>query len=138
MRNSVRAGGGFALGRFALAFVIGAAGDDGPGAGEQGLEGGLVVDQTRLGGFAGALVRGQFDGLVGAGDIRQGLAELAGLLEQGGGGDVVAGRGVAVDGAGADPQAGAGTDAAPLVAAQLKAFAAEAAAVVVSLMDQVT
>ena len=68
-------------------------------------------------------------------DVAEALAQLRGLLEQGRGGQVLAGRVGLALAVGADPQAALTADGAPAVGAQLETLAAEAAAEVVGLVD---
>ena len=74
---------------------------------------------------------------MGGGRFRQGLAELGELALQGHACGVVACRFLGLGGVAADEHAPAGSDGAISIGAQLKPQAAQAAAVVVGLVDQV-
>lgn len=123
---------GIAPGAFLIPAIDHTAGD-----GVQGFEwSGLVVDFALV--FAlRADTAGELDSLVGSGGLVEGLGQGVGLFEQGDGGGHVAGglfRGAAPCG---DDHALSGTQGAPRVGAEFDAGAAEGAAIVVGLVDEV-
>ena len=109
--------------------------------GQGGSGGGLVVERA-LPGLQAAGVGGQAHSLVGGGRLVECLAQLLGLFGQGHAGGVVARRlrGLAqavVQTEGAEHHAACGAQGAPAVGAQLQPQAAQAATVVVGLVQQV-
>ena len=131
-------GGGVLLLGVALGGVLILAVDHAAGYGVQGFDrGGFVVDPAFALALA-ALVAGKLDGVVGAGGLVEGSGEGVGLFEEGHGGGHVAGAlpGVGV-GPGGHDEALLGAQGAPGVGAQFNAGAAQGAAVVVGLVDEV-
>ncbi len=136
VRHPVVARAGTALGRRALGVGVGRARHRGLHAGQQRLQGRLLGDQLGVVRLAHAFVRGQRHRLVRARRLRERLAQRLQLAQQCAGLGRLAGRAAAARVA-AQPQPRGGAHRAPCVGAQFEAFPAEAAAVVVGLVDQV-
>ena len=129
--------GGVGVGGVFLRFVDVLRADHAAECGVHELEGGGCLGRWLCLCFVAADVRGQGDGLVGGGGLAEVLAQGAQVFGQGHAGGVVGGGFCGLRGVAADEQALARADGTIGIGSELKAQAAQAAAVVVGLVDEV-